>query len=750
MNRSRKNTGKFAALTSLILLALLAPSWSLASAAGPLAKKAVLVAVDNISWAELREADDPTFNRLLSESAIGLLNVRVHKNPTRAKEYITVGASARSNAPDDALALDAGEPFEGGTAGQAYERRTGRRASANGSVALSIPEVDLKNKKLYYNIIPGSLGQALAEAGKKAAVIGNADISTHYRDKNFRREVVYLAMTEDGKVELGDTGKDLLVSDPSAPYGVRLDPKALMKRFGEYYRKADFIVIDFGDTVRADMYDGYATPEASARMKKLAIEHAGRLIAEIKKKLSPDDVLIVASLSPPGTGVPIYRGYEEQLTPILVSGQGFTGGYLTSESTHQRGLVTNLDIAPTVLWALGLEAPANMFGREFSYLPDTGSRQEKVDRLIGFNARAIGVNAARTGTIVSFSVIIGLALIGTVSALLLRERYNLRSLNWFLRVATLTIISFPLSSFMFAYYLGTAPSFALTLSIVIGAVALAALAQAIGKDGLKPAGILAAMTLIFLTADILTGGRFNVDTIFGYDTIVGGRFYGMGNEGYSVALGGAIILFATLAGIKKLAWRNLSIITLGIAVALLVGFPELGSNLGGVPTVVTAVLVFVIAGHKGKLKPSTIALGAAVIFLAVIAFIGADLFRGATTHVGRTAKLISTGGPSELWLLLKRRVTENLDVFQASAWSYVLLVIVPIAAFLRYRPVGLLDRILKEHPNVAVGFSAALVSGLVGYLVEDSGIIIPAIILAQFLPVLVYVMLAEGWRAEDA
>lgn len=704
--------------------------------------KVVLVTVDNISWSDLKGANDRDFNELIRTSAVGLLNVRVDGGSTRSKEYISAGASARSSAPDEVLGLDSNEPYESGTAGEVYERRLGEGAPRNGAVALDQVLIAPKNKKLSYDIFAGALGQSLADSGKKVAVVGNSDISLK-PDEGFHREIIYLAMSEKGRVDFSDTGKDVLRTDPTAPYGIRTNERAVLKRFQEYYKKADFIAIDSGDTVRADMYYGFADPSAAWRMKSQAIARTGKLIKEIKGKLSKDDLLIVASLTPPGTGIPISRGYEVQLTPMFVSGRDFSTGYITSDSTHRDGLVTNLDIAPTVLSAMGIKAPVTMFGRQLEYA-SAPERTPSIDRLIAFNAQAMGVNAARTGVIVSFAVILGIALFGTVTLVLLRRRFSSKALTWTLKVATLSVLAFPLSSFVLTYYLGTASAIGLTAAIIAGAFLASALALLVGRKGLVPPAILAGATLVFFAFDMMTGARFNVDSIFTYDTIVGGRFYGMGNEAYSVAIGAGIILFMALARIGRPLISKILIGLLGLGIALLVAHPALGSNLGGAPTVIVSIFAFLVLMRKEKLKASTVLIGAGLVVLSGFAFVGIDLAMGAKTHVGRTAQLILSGGFHQFQLLAVRRITENLQVFQASAWAYVLLVIVPITAILRYRPGGHLERILKERHDLAIGFSTALISGLVGYLLEDSGIVIPAIILAQFIPVVAYMMLSEG------
>ena len=66
------------------------------------------------------------------------------------------------------------EPYGSVTAGEEYERRTGRRP-AGAVVQVAIDEIAATNERYLYDTEPGALGQTLAAAGKGVAVVGNAD-----------------------------------------------------------------------------------------------------------------------------------------------------------------------------------------------------------------------------------------------------------------------------------------------------------------------------------------------------------------------------------------------------------------------------------------------------------------------------------------------------------------------------------------------------------------------------------------------
>jgi len=53
----------------------------------------------------------------------------------------------------------------------------------------------------------------------------------------------------------------------------------------------------------------------------------------------------------------------------VMTGGGTPRGYLHSSSTHRPDLVPLTDLAPTILDALGVEAPASMIGNPLAFRP---------------------------------------------------------------------------------------------------------------------------------------------------------------------------------------------------------------------------------------------------------------------------------------------------------------------------------------------------------------------------------------------
>ncbi len=76
-----------------------------------------------------------------------------------------------------------------------------------------------------------------------------------------------------------------------------------------------------------------------------------------------------------------------------------------------------------------------------------------------------------------------------------------------------------------------------------------------------------------------------------------------------------------------------------------------------------------------------------------------------------------------------RKVETNLRVLTHTNWAYLLVAVLAVLAFMRWRPQGDFAAALEENPYFSDAMAACLVGGFVAYFTEDSGIVIPAMIM---------------------
>ena len=68
----------------------------------------------------------------------------------------------------------------------------------------------------------------------------------------------------------------------------------------------------------------------------------------------------------------------------------------------------------------------------------------------------------------------------------------------------------------------------------------------------------------------------------------------------------------------------------------------------------------------------------------------------------------------------------NIQLISASMWSRVLILAIILMVMLFYKPFGVLKKLCQKHPYIANGWIAILVGSVVGFMVNDSGVVAAA------------------------
>jgi hypothetical protein len=721
------------------VLSAISPSASLAEEK----PKVVFVLIDNVTWDDIITANDPFFNELTQTGAIGLLNNRTYGRPSRARTAITVGSGVRANAlPGKAGGYNATDEVDFGKAGDVYFVRTGRQAKPHNIVELGLPAIIADNDYINQDIVPGALGQLLKEKGLKTAVLGNSDTSLKSERSFDNREIVCVAMDAGGIVDYGDVGKSVLVHDPRVPFGIRSNDTLLLEKFEAMLEVADFIAIDYGETTRADHYSAYVLKARAVRLKSAAVKRAGAFIRQAMEAAGDNTVFVVASLSPPGAGESPVSGKEEQLTPVIISGPGYGPGSLTSSSTRRPGIINNTDIPVAILDIFGIKPHYTMVGSNITLSKERVSAEQ----LSSFNKSAIGIKSARRTAILAF-IYIQIVLYAMAALLLLYARKaNMRYIS-FIETLILTSMGFPLFTFFASKidYLAV-HGVLLTLVSLAASLVLASLLRGLRYSTLFPLAAISAATLITILVDVVTGASLQLNTVFGYDPIRGSRFFGIGNEAFSILLVSALLTI----GFMFERWKRSIAMGVGTAIAVVVlfvdGFPAFGADVGGIIAITAGFTAMALHIQEVKVNYRNILIACALVGMALGVFVAYDVLNGSSTHMGKSVELISSSGVSGALTIISRKLATNIMVLRYSTWSYFLLVIMLLTIALSYRPVGLLKKLFARHQGLAASVTGAVIGSIIGFAVNDSGILIPAIMMSYIFPSIAYLMLWEKYE----
>ena len=213
----------------------------------------------------------------------------------------------------------------------------------------------------------------------------------------------------------------------------------------------------------------------------------------------------------------------------------------------------------------------------------------------------------------------------------------------------------------------------------------------------------------------------------------------------------ATALLATAIHLQYAPRRREALVSVGAVLLLLIvvdGAPSLGGDVGGILTLVPVVGLALVAFSGRRISWRTLAVLAALTVAVLATATVIDLLRPpeARTHLGRVVTDVHRAGGSSLLTTMARKTATNLRVFRTTVWSWLVPI---IAAFLLYLLVWerRLATLLPRQSALRVGVIAALGAGLLGFAVNDSGVVVTALVYLYLGPYLTLLAL-EGQRGE--
>ena len=343
------------------------------AAGGAPARKVVIFALDPYTWDDLRDQDTPNLHALMARGSVGATSVRtVARSSNDAEGFLAIGSGARLRASADATRVVRADDSVGNvTASEYLETLTGQVPEGD-LVAIGAVDVIRANQGPEAAGRPGFLAETLAAEGREASFVGTSDVPELLdAPAVVDRPAALAVMRPDGGVD--GVVDDLLVPDPSAPYGVRTDPERVAAATLDELETSDLVVVDPGDLSRANRFRRSAVGSQRAAIWEGAVARTDETLGRIVDGLDDDTLLIVTSLRPPS-------GFH--LQPTVVVGPDVPVGTLQSGSTKRDGLVALTDLAPTVLQAFGIDKPTDVPGGALRYEEGTADldAMERLDQ----------------------------------------------------------------------------------------------------------------------------------------------------------------------------------------------------------------------------------------------------------------------------------------------------------------------------------------------------------------------------------
>lgn len=698
----------------------------------------LVVSLPGISWDDVRSGDLPQLRRFVASAAAGDMPTRIGRRVASSTDaYLTMGAGTRSVAPDVevAVALDPDETYGGVRTADILQRRLG--AVPDGVAYLAAGAAIDVNERSSFGGRPGRLGDLLAAEGVHRAVIANADAVEGIvsdeppPDGAYARGAATVLMGTDGIVPGGTVGRRLLVDDPLAPFGRRLDVDAVLEAFDVEWEGGGpmVVLVEASDLSRASGYGPRSNPGQRRALRDDALARSDALLSELLARVDParDAVLIVS---------PVSASTSPELAVAALRTPEVTGGLLRSATTRRSGYVQLADVGPTVLDVMGAPVPEEVEGRPFVVTP----RPRGGDRLdkLADAASAADFRDSLLPLVVTL-IILGLAVLAAATALADRLPATARRL---LHPAAFLALGVVPASFVVAHIpavVGSPPAYALVLLLVAGLAAVPAVMadrRWPGTGSLVACGTIVGLVIV----DVLAGAPLQVNAVFGYSVAVGGRFAGLGNLAFALFGAAALVLGALI--VDRYGGRGLPVAAaLFVGVVLVEGLPMLGADVGGVLSMVPAfgAAALLLAGRRPGPRHCAGLAVAAVAAVAAFAFIDGVRPSGQRTHLARLAEHLVAGRFGALGDTLNRRLQASFGAADVAAWGLVLALLLGVGAYVFLVARGRMgQRGARPAPTPTEAAAVGLaVLALVGLVANDSSIAVPATMLIVVVPALV-------------
>ncbi|MFL6166274.1 MAG: hypothetical protein ACJ710_08335 [Ornithinibacter sp.] len=687
-----------------VLGGLLLASSSIASGAtrDEPAGAVVLVGTGGISWSDVDQRTTPTLWGLLRDGSSAALSVRsVYSNTCPIDGWLGISAGARAAAP-----------------------RPGPESNPAARPCPSAPIVTGGSVVQW----PAYLAAAADERfDSRLGLLGDTTAAGRMCLKAVQPFAAAGGARRDGRIEQYSPWSD--------------------QQMMEDLNGCQVTLVDVGSVRDPDDVAAGEPAPASRRQQLVEID---RRIGQVIEAGPNGADFVVASLSD--------AGRSERLRLVVVRGPHFGPGVLVSSSTKQKGLAQAPDVTATVLSVVGLPVPDAVAGAPLTSdrAPDNSERraQARLTYLADYDEASHDVHDLVEPFFMVFAygqLAIYLLVLLVYKGRLGSEGTRVTTLSR-VRVLSVAAACVPVSTFLanllpWWRFPIAMISVVAAVGLFVAIIATAALKGPWGKWALGPMAFVSATTMVVLAVDVMTGSRLQLSSLMGLQPVVGGRYYGMGNPTFALFATATILLCTAVSSMLVLAGRQkaaaVSVAGIGGIAVVIDAMPFWGADGGGPPALVPglAYLILAVLGLRMTWK-RVLLLGLAVVGLFFLVA-GADWLRptASRSHLGQFVQAILDGNALDI---VVRKAQQNYELLLGNA---PLTLLVPAALlFVIYvlaRPTSWGSRAMQRSydraPTLRAGLIALLVTLTIGFLINDSGVAIPAVAATLAVPLIVSV-----------
>ncbi|MGI6217752.1 MAG: hypothetical protein ACOYIK_09095 [Coriobacteriales bacterium] len=596
----------------------------------------------------------------------------------------------------------------------------------------------LGSEKVTYgdgDLLDSTLGDLLVENDWATIALGCSDLG-----KTSERPAAALLASGNGVVEISDTQPDnLTVSSEESAYGMTTDMGALQVELQQALSQVDgnaIVALDSGDLYRAGT-DRVKNPSSKADENwEKAVSSFDDLVGIALSYMGPNDTLVIYSTL---SKVDEPDHQDDGYAPLFIYGSGYDG-MLGSGTLGRDDLTCAIDITETILSIAGIDHPIENASVLYTTSSDKSGTSIISDLSYDANV-ADAVNDAQLMVQIFLAVLLVLTFGFSIAILAPKIKFSPNTLDKGIiitRLLWLVSSAFPVSTYLMMMFI---PADITPVGIFLICIAvtfiMAFIALVVGRltRWLYSLIFLMALTVIVIVVDQLTGGHLASIGFLTYMPVKMGRFTGIGNEGAGVLFSAWIMLSGLLLNrfpdlkISKM-FRNWLFIVLSAFIIAVIVAPWWGCNFGvlvwGTVGVWTAWWMFIGRRLNWKVVLITMAICVGLTVLLVLV----DGFSNTQSHLGATASNLVSMGIAYVPVIINNMLRLSIATLVYNplislSFAFVWIVL----AVLRIKKPGPYEIFWKRNNYFKAAFTSAMIVAVLVLFIEDSGILLPALIL---------------------
>ncbi|RKD22596.1 hypothetical protein BEP19_10065 [Ammoniphilus oxalaticus] len=725
-------------LSTIMVFCCLILSIPIETSAMDRTKRVILVLANHLSLEDIRQIEGLPDANWLNKGTIGAMNLRTAGKINGVNNAITIGSGVRAIGPNNAVeSYMTSDELHATSAKDWYRQLTGHEVTQEGIVVPGIQSILESNRSSGYTMSAGLLGETLRQHGLQAAAYGNSDVG----EKKIRFAPL-IAMDQRGLLNGGDISLNTNREAPDRVYGVVTDYDYLLKKIEED-KQSSLLTVELGDLYRLSSAKEMMDAQQFQTTKLMALTELNRFMKTlVEQQTESQMILLLAPMVSPDA-----EQSRSMMAPFVQMNPNQEQGILSSSTTRQPNIVTNVDIAPTILSWLELPVPQQMMGRPITTIAGQADFWKDWTSIKHIYATRSDV---LTGY-VTFQIVI--LILATAFWYFSKPNHVFyRTGNALIRFLLLLIT---LSPFLFLIL----PLFPFLFSVRWTVLFLLTLGM-----GLAAAVIRLSFPWIFLIVSVVNWLPILIDGLLfdsmlmkrsylGYDSVIGARFYGIGNEYMGVVIGSSILSLAMLLELTK--WREkwvkqISVFVFGLYL-LFFALPRWGTNAGGAITAMTAYSASFFRLFDVRLNRRYFFWGVCAVVISIGVMFMANVVGDDQTqsHIGRAMTKLMQGDLLEIKNIIQRKLEMNWKLIGVSAWSKVFITSILLLGFICYRPFGMIHIFAQQRPYVIRGFFGIAIGAVTALLVNDSGIVAAATTIIYMIAPMLFLGLQEGFKPHD-